>query len=247
MRQDVLVRLTLAVWLVAPVVATAGTVKLTDWTAAGNFAGNAPSGGGPFKAVTVGGPLGDLPGGFLTFCLEFNESFVAGSTYNYELSDNARLGGLRGGGPDGDPVSDATKWLYYNTRSGGYVGLVTTVAGGVNLDVHLPKSGKYFQEAIWFLEGERLQSEIHDYSYRLANNALKALTANPNLWTSLELEGHRVYAMNLTATDGSLKQDQLAYVPVAEPGTLAQLAALGPIGLLGYLAIGASRLVRRRR
>src|SRR5688572_11874044 len=108
-----LVRLTLAVWLIAPMTATAGTVTLTDWTAAGHFAGNAPNGGGPFKAVTVGGELGDQPDGFLTFCLEFNERFTLGGTYNYALSDNAVLGGVGGGGPGGDPVSDATKWLYY--------------------------------------------------------------------------------------------------------------------------------------
>jgi hypothetical protein len=73
-----------------PSVARAGTVTLNDWTT-GNFANNAPDGGGAFQATTVGGPLGTST--FLTFCLEFSEHFSYSESSNYELSDAAKAGG----------------------------------------------------------------------------------------------------------------------------------------------------------
>src|SRR5450631_3653813 len=112
--------------LVMPALATASTVTLTDWTAPGDFSNNAVGGGGPFLATTTSTGtdpvLGNL-GSFITFCIEFNEEFNYGVTYNFALSDGATNGGVSGQDPVGsnfDPVSDATKWIYAEVVSGGY-------------------------------------------------------------------------------------------------------------------------------
>jgi hypothetical protein len=122
--------------------------------------------------------------------------------------------------------------------TGGYVGMVSAISGSI-----LTNSSIYVQEAIWHLENERTATGV---SLALANAAV----AQKQSWIDLESAGHRVYAMNLTAIGDptALKQDQLVYVPVPEPGsTLALLASVAPVALFGYLGIGASRVLRRRR
>src|SRR5207249_8358696 len=50
---------------------------------------------GPFTATTVGDLLGSSI--FTVLCLEFNEHFSYGATYNFALSGNAVNGGVAGG------------------------------------------------------------------------------------------------------------------------------------------------------
>lgn len=215
--------------------ASAGTVTITDWTT-GHFANNAANGGGGFKATTANpGPLGVSE--FLTFCIEFNEHIGYGGTYNYVLSNSAKLGGVSGGVAGEDPLSDETRWLYYNARTGGYAALVTAVSGNLN------DSGAYFQEAIWFLEGERTAAQITAFALALAQNATVAVAGGA--WTTAFAAGHRVYAMNLTTLANGLAQDQLAYVRVPEPGVLAMLTSLLPVSGLGYAAMNLARRKRR--
>ena len=148
------------------------------------------------------------------------------------MSDNADNGGVAGGNPD--PVSDATKWLYYEITSGDYSSMYTTATGfGLSNNV-----GANFQNAIWYLEQERTASEIGGTSsagYLLATYAL----SNQN-WSALFAAGNRVYAMNLTDAAGGRHQDQLAYelVSTPEPGSLMLLGA----GLL----VVSRKLVRKR-
>jgi hypothetical protein len=230
--------------LVVPTTAVAGTVTLVDWTLAdsSDFASNASGGGGPFKATTsLDSPLGVST--FLTFCLEFSELFRLNREYNYSLSDRAHAGGLRGaemqnGISLGDPLSDETRWLYYMARFD-HQSVITDLGG------NLARSGKYFQEAIWLHEGERLESEILGLSLALANRANQEV-AN-GAWTDLFNAGHRVYAMNLVRSDEQFVQDQLAHVkltttttiPVSEADTLTYvLFALG----VGLLALTRTRL-----
>jgi hypothetical protein len=203
--------------LVGSIPAHAGTITMTDWVTDGDFKKNAPGGGGAFKAVADGGPLDELE--FMTFCIEFNEHISLAGTYNYTLSDQAVAGG---GGPNPDPLSKATKWLFYHAVTGGYSTVLTTALGA-----HDPlNSGWYVQEAIWYLEEERSASQIDAKSLTLANYA----SANEN-WDLLLSLGHRVYAMNLTTSGNALSQDQLAYLPTPEPASLL-LALSGGSALL---------------
>jgi hypothetical protein len=107
-----------------------------------------------------------------------------------------------------------------------------TAAGATGADASLARSGWYIQQAIWYLEQERSQAQIHPVAYQLA------LGADANAWLAKEAAGARIYAMNLTLPDGTLRQDQLVLVP--ELGVLAHLYAG-----LGLLGAGASWLRRR--
>jgi hypothetical protein len=215
--------LTLVAALTTPALASASSVTLTDYNLGNpDFANNAAGGGAPFEATTTAGTALGIAD-FITFCIEYNEHFSYGGTYNFVLSDSAKSGGVAGGNPD--PVSDATKWLYYQVVSGDYTSAGTyTAATGLGLS---NDAGADFQYAFWYLEEERTAAEIGGTSsagYLLATYAL----AHEN-WGSLFAAGHRVYAMNLTDDAGGQHQDQLAYTfdrttkKVPEPGSLMLL------------------------
>jgi hypothetical protein len=208
-----------------PAAARADTITLTDWTS-GNFAANAAGGGGAFLATTTGtGPLGNSA--FMTFCIEYNENFSYGGTYNFELSGGAVAGGVSGGNPD--PVSDATMWLYYQALSGGYSTWWTAI------DLNL---GATFQYAIWFLEGELLPDQINDIN--MAGYQMAQYAQDHQNWGTLFAQGHRVYAMNLTSASGPA-QDQLAYIaPVPEHGSLL-------LFVTGLAGVGGLRRTWRTR
>jgi len=203
--------------------ATANTVTLTDWTT-GDFADNAAGGGGAFKATTTGTLLGS--GSFMTFCIEFNEHFSYNGSYDFALSDEAKLGGA--GGPHPDPISDETKWLFAKASTGAYAFIYTDATGLAPG----PGVGAVFQEAIWYLENERTSGEITGAALALANYA----TLHQN-WNALYAAGDRVYAMNLTS-GGSPAQDQLAYLHEAtitvnapDSGSTLALLATGLVAL----------------
>ena len=211
-----------------PNLATAGTVTLNDWTT-GNFAVNAPDGGGAFEATTVGGPLGNSS--FLTFCLEFTEHFEFGQPYNYELSDRA-MGGGEGGGPTGDPLDDRSRWLYYTAVTGAYNAWDATLFGG-----NWGNIGWYIQEAIWFIEQERDWSQIDAYSRNL-------VTLANSQAGSINLAGI-VQVMNVTAFDGSPRQDQIVMVSVPDQG-IPQLLVFAVLGTLLCIH-NRSRVVSARK
>ncbi len=193
--------------LCVPVISRANSLTLSDWTV-GDFATNAPNGGGPFKAST------DTLGEFVTFCIEFSEHISFASGYTFSLSNGAMNGGVSGQDPGTsfDPLSDATKWIYTQVRTGNYASLPAVFGVGDGV-------GARVQEAIWYLEGERTADQIGGTSggsYQLAQYALG------QNWAALSAT-NRVYAMNIVTANGSPAQDQLAWQPVPEPASLLLL------------------------
>lgn len=193
--------------------------------------------GGEFKAVPGGGLEWVLnnysgvakygaPVGFGTFCLEATE-YTGGS--QVVLNNNAVDGGV---GPSGDPLSQATAYLYYQFAQGTLTGYNYTPGAGREA------SARGLQEAIWYLEGEGSLTAAATPFVNAANSALGASAALNN-WNGSVL-AYPVMAMNITFDDGSRSQDMLVVVP--EPGTYIAGALLG----LPFLA-GAVRRMRRNQ
>lgn len=184
--------------------------------------------GGAFDVTVLSG-LGQLnSGNFLTFCIEKNEYItVPGSPYDVDLGPSSVKGGL--GGPQPDPISIGTAWLYSQFRKG-------TLA---NYTYGNNTSANQLQDAIWWLEGEMADPGAGNV---FRQDILAKYGANATLDSG---GAFGVVVMNLfngPANSGApdyLNQSLLAVVP--EPSTVIA-------GVLLLLPFGASavRILRKK-
>lgn len=150
--------------------------------------------------------------GFETFCLEYNEEFIPGGTYNYAISQAAIHGGVPGGS---DPLSLGTAWLYLNFAEGHLPGYDFTNAS------NRTNAAGMLQNTIWWLEGERADpgngNSFRNLVITQFGSAANAMADNNGFYG--------VAVLNLYYLDGSDSQDQLVLVP--DSGTTSMLLSLG--------------------
>lgn len=155
---------------------------------------------------------------FGTFCIEKNEYFSNGGTYDVALSNKAIGGGVSSPTAGYDAISQGTAFLYTQFATGmlsaSYYGSATNAAN--------------LQDLIWWLEGEQ-----NSYGAGTYNSLLLAqFGANWMVDAKADYTGTSVKVMNLTSNQGrTLNQDQLVYVGVPDGGSTAVLLGLGLLGL----------------
>jgi hypothetical protein len=185
-------------------------------------------GGGAFKATikTAGVYFNQA---FPTFCLEYNEHFSPGATYNATIDDAALYNGANGG--NGDPVSKATQLLYKTFLLGQLDGVA--LGGGYVFNYEDVNSYTELQKAFWSLEEETNWLSVTGLS-----DALKS-------WANSTAQNidYGVRAMNLwngtPYNSDNKRQSQLIWVSVPEPSSLVLLA-------VSLAAMGAKFRFRQR-
>jgi len=168
-------------------------------------------GGGAFVATTSAGSLPLANSTFDTFCIEYNEHFSFGTTYNYTISDGAINGGAGGGNPD--KISLGTAYLY------------SQYLDDPNHASWTGDQQQALQEAIWYLE-----EEGQPCSAACLKVLTDAGTALGKTTAELMADANGAYgvvALNLTNLDKSPAQDQLGRVPEAEATLLLSMGLVG--------------------
>lgn len=194
-----------------------------DVAATPGAVGTNPGGGGPFTITIDTGfarsagleQMRLLQNPFLGFCLEYNERISLSGNQNYyvTVSQKAINGG---GGPNPDPISLVTAYLYSQFRAGN---LATTAQGAADL-----------QNAIWWMEEEIMTAKRSVAATAMINNAKAVLGLNALSDTALRaLDANGAYnarVLNVysNSTLTAMNQDLLAMVP--EPSTYVAAALL---------------------
>lgn len=184
---------------------------------------------GAFESVLDNYALGKSTDGtwFGTFCIEKNEYFNPGHTYDVVLNDGAISGGRNGAVNGKDIISEGTGWLYEQYAVGNFF-----ASGFTPLNL---------QNAIWFLEDELNWSDIGSSAQNLVSLAASTLGFSTTDWSEVKSDytGQNVKVMNLTSNNGQNQhQDQLVYMPVPDTGST--------LALLGFATAGLLALRRRK-
>lgn len=196
---------------VAATLTTGSVIQLAD--SYGN------TGGGEFIATVTGAPADT----FITFCLEKNEYFTPGQNLYVKAVNTAAVnGGV--GGPNPDPISAQTAYLYTMFRTGALSGYDFVGTGATRI-----ASANSFQKAIWYLEEEITYGETDAQAQAWITAANTAVSTNA--WTGIG--NVRVLNLYQDANFTTRAQDQLYLLPVPEPEIYAMMG-LG-LGLLGWV------------
>jgi hypothetical protein len=156
--------------------------------------------------------------GFATFCIEYNEEFTPGSTYDVRIGPNAMYGSA---GTGGDPISRGTAYLYQLFATGHLPGYNYSGAGRAALAGQL-------QQTIWWLEGEGPGGVPVDPGIL---NPFRQLVVNKFGGVANAMaDNNGLYSVAVMVLDKDGKaQDQLILVP--EASETAILLGFGVIGL----------------
>ncbi|MBC2605813.1 VPDSG-CTERM sorting domain-containing protein [Pelagicoccus albus] len=219
-----------AISLFATVQSEAVEIEMGVWQpgSVGNYRANPI---GDFESILDNYTLGKSTDGtwFGTFCIEKNEYFTPGDTYQVEFNDGAISGGVSGAVGGKDIISKGTAYLYKNYALG-------TLAG---LDYGSSSALYNLQNAIWYLEGEtRIGMNPGSSFSSFIDIAMNGLGLDLSGIKS-DYTGNQVQVMNLTSRGGTLQhQDQLVLVSVPDSGST--------IALLGLATFGLAAVGRRR-
>lgn len=155
---------------------------------------------------------------FGTFCIEKNEYFSNGGTYDVVINDRAISGGVSSPTTGFDIISKGTAFLYTQFATGlldaSYYGSATKAAA--------------LQDLIWWLEGEQ-----SSWGSGIYNSILLAQFGGSwQVDAKKNYTGSSVKVMNLTSYNGRKQnQDQLVYVGVPDGASTAMLLGFGLLGL----------------
>jgi len=165
-----------------------------------------------------------VEGSFQTFCIEGGEYiYPYSSIYNAVVQLNAVNGGV---GPNGDPISKGTGWLYSQFASGEWESGLSYAYSGANRG----SDADLLQKALWWLEGEE------GIAYSDANKYMAAVVNHFGSQLGAQADGGArfgVYALHLTTENGGPVQDQLYFngFPVSDSGATIALLGLAVAGL----------------
>lgn len=208
-----------------------GNFTTPTWQVKLSVVPNMPNNGGPFWAeiqVSKGDPAWIGPTtSFYTFCIEEGEYFIPGQTYNVQVDTSAWLGNAK---QVPNRLLPETAYLYEQFL--------------LNPDL---KTGGDYQEAIWYLQGQRSWNALTTNAQGLVSKANEhqtdpstALVKVMNLWWSPnDITGG--WGKDDTTHNVYQYQSQLAIVPVLPGTTTVPAPAAIVIGALGLGLVGWSK------